>query len=63
MTLALSVLATLVILVPVIPLVYALIVNLLRFATVAEILLSPDAPAAADAGNGGEEPGRAEAKP
>lgn len=41
-TLALSVLATLVILMPVIPLAYALIVNLLRFATVLEILFAKE---------------------
>lgn len=41
-TLALSVLATLLMLLPVIPMVYALIVNLLRFATVLEIIFSKE---------------------
>ena len=54
-TLALSVLATLVILVPVIPFIYALIVNLLRFLTVVEVLLSPEKP---EAGKEAEKPGK-----
>lgn len=41
-TLALSVLATLLILVPVIPIIYALIVNLLRFIAVLEVLAAPE---------------------
>lgn len=54
-TLALSVLATLVILVPIIPFIYALIVNLLRFLTVAEVLLSPERHEGAESGKAGKE--------
>jgi len=53
-TLALSVLATLVLLVPVIPVLYALSVNLLRAATAFSVLLRKDAPAKAD-GEGKED--------
>ena len=58
-TLALSVLATLVLLVPVIPILYALSVNLLRAATAFSVLLRKEKPAEAmekgDEEKGGEE--------
>ena len=55
-TLALSVLATLVLLVPVIPILYALSVNLLRAATAFSVLLRKEKPAKAKE-NDGEEKG------
>ena len=53
-TLALSVLATLVLLVPVIPVLYALSVNLLRAATAFSVLLRKEKPAAAKEEKEGE---------
>jgi hypothetical protein len=54
-TLAVSVLATLLILVPIIPFIYALIINLLRFTAVLQILLEPGRKAAAEKKPRGEE--------
>jgi len=54
-TLALSVLATLVLLVPVIPILYALSVNLLRAATAFSVLLQKEKPAKAKEKDGNEE--------
>jgi len=56
-TLALSVLATLVLLVPVIPLLYALSVNLLRAATAFSVLLRKETPAKAKGKDGEEKDG------
>ncbi|MFA5930458.1 MAG: hypothetical protein WC861_06260 [Candidatus Micrarchaeia archaeon] len=57
-TLALSVLATLVLLVPVIPLLYALSVNMLRAATAFSVLLRKEKPAKAKEKDGDEQDGK-----
>lgn len=51
-TLALSVLATMLLLIPIIPLVYAIAVNLLRFLTAIEILLKKEERGRPEAGSG-----------
>lgn len=53
-TLALSVAATLILLVPIIPVIYAMVVNLLRVATVVELLMRREQPHAHKAESEGE---------